>query len=242
MPVKILNAKIKNTSLNPFTPRFISNCIFWVDGNDETTLTKDSSNNVSQWDDKSDFLYHLTQGTGSAQPLYVPNSLNNKGIIRFAGPPQFMSVANFQIGSVMTVFVAGFYPTTPHFLIEQGFNFNSNDGFIFYGFGAPPAWIRNAGYFVTVPSLSNWIGFVPTTAHMIYDGNRLSIYRRNVLKRTNVQAIPNNLINDTLYINRHATTLYGKGDMGEIIIYDRALNDNEVKRIYAYLNKKWLNI
>ena len=42
----------------------------WFDASDETTITVDDSNNVSQWDDKSENENHASQSTLSRQPMY----------------------------------------------------------------------------------------------------------------------------------------------------------------------------
>ena len=36
-------------------------------------------------------------------------------------------------------------------------------------------------------------------------------------------------------------TMYGGGKLGEYIVYDRALNDRDAKKVEAYLRKKWFN-
>ena len=64
-------------------PSDISGLSAWFDANDLDTITKDLSNNVSQWDDKSTKSNNVTQGTASKQPLWIPNSQNGKPGIQF---------------------------------------------------------------------------------------------------------------------------------------------------------------
>lgn len=45
-------------------------CKLWLDANDSSTITKDGSNYVSQWNDKSGNNNHVYQETGNLQPLY----------------------------------------------------------------------------------------------------------------------------------------------------------------------------
>lgn len=45
-------------------------CKLWLDANDAGTITKDGSNYVSQWNDKSGNGNHAAQSNGSYQPLY----------------------------------------------------------------------------------------------------------------------------------------------------------------------------
>lgn len=57
--------------------------ISWWDANDLSTITKDGSNLVSAWNDKSGNGWHLTQITGTAQPTYETGVLNSKPGIKF---------------------------------------------------------------------------------------------------------------------------------------------------------------
>ena len=57
--------------------------IAWWDADNLGSITKDGSNLVSQWNDLSGNGWHLTQGTGTAQPLYDTNVLNFKPGIKF---------------------------------------------------------------------------------------------------------------------------------------------------------------
>src|SRR5439155_19226332 len=54
----------------------------WYDASDTSTITA-SSNAVSQWNDKSGNGYHLTQGTGSRQPLTNTDTINGLNVIKF---------------------------------------------------------------------------------------------------------------------------------------------------------------
>lgn len=72
-----------------FIPSSFSNMIFWVsaDGN----LTKDASNNVSEWLDMSGNINNVTQPAAASQPIWQPNSLNGHPAIKFDGVNDFMS-------------------------------------------------------------------------------------------------------------------------------------------------------
>lgn len=67
-----------------------ANTVAWFAADDLTSITKDGSNLVSSWNDKSGKGNHLLQATGTRQPLWVtPN------IIRFNGTSQWMMTAPF---------------------------------------------------------------------------------------------------------------------------------------------------
>ena len=59
-----------------WTPLNLTDLKAWFDASDSETITKDGSNYVSQWNDKSGNNRHASQGTGSAQPLH--DSVNNR--------------------------------------------------------------------------------------------------------------------------------------------------------------------
>lgn len=59
---------ISNTAV--WTPAAIPT-VAWFDANDATSITKDGSNLVSQWEDKSGNFRHATQASGTRQPTYT---------------------------------------------------------------------------------------------------------------------------------------------------------------------------
>lgn len=83
---------IYNKTATLWTPASEASQTFalWFDANDTGTITKDGSNYVSQWDDKSGNDRHLTQSIGSSQPTYSENDqwidFNDTGAyLRFDG-------------------------------------------------------------------------------------------------------------------------------------------------------------
>ena len=55
----------------------------WIDADDASSITE-TSNAVSQWNDKSGNGFHFVQATGSEQPTLTANGLNSKPVITFA--------------------------------------------------------------------------------------------------------------------------------------------------------------
>lgn len=58
--------------------------VLWLDADDPSTITQ-SSNLVSQWNDKSGLKRHFTQGTSGNQPTLVENNQNGRSGISFNG-------------------------------------------------------------------------------------------------------------------------------------------------------------
>ena len=50
--------------------------LLWLDASDETTITKDSNDLVSQWNDKSGNGHHATQSTPANQPTFDTDQIN----------------------------------------------------------------------------------------------------------------------------------------------------------------------
>jgi hypothetical protein len=67
-----------------FSPSELGNLSYWLDADDATTITKDGSNKVSAWNDKSGNAKHATMATASRQPTYVASDsvLNGKPSIK----------------------------------------------------------------------------------------------------------------------------------------------------------------
>jgi hypothetical protein len=67
----------------PFSPLDLTPQL-WLDADDASTITS-SSNNVSQWNDKSGNTYHVTQATGTAQPKTGTVTRNGRNVLDFDG-------------------------------------------------------------------------------------------------------------------------------------------------------------
>ena len=86
------SAELDAGSVALWTPAQLNSSLLklWLDANDESTITKDGSNYVSQWADKSGNGNHATQGTGNLQPVHdtTLNSLNfNYDRLEIVGKP-----------------------------------------------------------------------------------------------------------------------------------------------------------
>jgi hypothetical protein len=65
-------AELDAGSVALWTPAVLGSSVLqlWLDANDESTITKDGSNYVSRWNDKSGNDFVVVQSTGSRQPQY----------------------------------------------------------------------------------------------------------------------------------------------------------------------------
>ena len=67
-----------------FSPSELGNVSYWLDAEDLSTITKDGSNKVSAWNDKSGNAKHATMATSNRQPTYVASDpvLNGKPSVK----------------------------------------------------------------------------------------------------------------------------------------------------------------
>jgi hypothetical protein len=83
---KAINSPLAFT-VSSFGPLDLPNLKVWLDANDLSTITKDGSNAVSSWADKSGNGYDVIQGTTTQQPIYNINGFGtaSKPYISFDG-------------------------------------------------------------------------------------------------------------------------------------------------------------
>jgi hypothetical protein len=84
-----------------FLPSDISGLQLWVKS--DTGVTKDGSNNVSQWDDQSGNTRNLSEATN--QPLWVDAALNGYPVIRFDGTNDKLSATGFSVSQPLSIFI-----------------------------------------------------------------------------------------------------------------------------------------
>ena len=81
-------------------PPSLATLELWVDASDLTTIVKDGSNRVSQWNDLSGNSNDLQQVNSSARPLFVAGQINSLPVIRTNGIDEFMETTSLT-GSVI---------------------------------------------------------------------------------------------------------------------------------------------
>jgi len=76
-----------------WTPAEITTSL-WFDANDLTTINKDGSNVITDWNDKSGNERHASQSTSSARPIHFYDSNLEKWVVRFVSN-DFLNLTNF---------------------------------------------------------------------------------------------------------------------------------------------------
>jgi hypothetical protein len=230
----------------------------WLDAMDQASISK-SANRVSQWNDKSGKANHVSQTTGSLQPLYVTNGINNKATVQFYddSTPKLLSRAdNTTLDyTEFTMFVvcqrvqilagperiAGkFSVSTPANQREMSFAFVSTNYF--------QCATSSAG------TVADGVGFVNSTigtsTPAILDGRVSQPYGSATAvrsRRNNDAASQSNGSIPGLYNGTspfHIGAMDGSaqpfaGHIGEVLFYTSCLDDSRRAKILKYLSNKW---
>lgn len=111
MSTIISNGTLSGGTLNVFSP-LTYNVHLWFDANDLTTITKDGSNEVSQWNNKSVVANNARQGLGVNQATYQFNVITGLPEVKYNGTNNFMDLDSFTTPEgVFTLYIAMYVPT-----------------------------------------------------------------------------------------------------------------------------------
>jgi hypothetical protein len=223
-------------------PENLANLVLWLDA---TSINQADKTNVAEWKDLSVSGFHVSQPTLDAQPKLLHGQLNGKQVVRFDGLNDWLGsqlntlqptaertiiIVNRHVGAHTGVRRAMF-ETKPSWY-GGGVDINATNtlgGYV--GISGPQA-IDSQVYPINVPVISE-LWFKENDTRRIYLNNRLASQTALVLvDKTNQSGF-----NVGTY--RDANGRFFFGDMAELLVYDRAIDDGERSYLYAYLQEKW---
>lgn len=213
-------------------PTDISDLRLWLDANDISTITKDGSDNVSQWNDKSGNAYHLIQSTASQQPNYTTGVVNGKPTIRFTASTSDTMTEATNFGTACTVIYVSKQTGGSNLRMLAGLSNNWLLGY--WGGNKRSAYFEGWVYNSTVPSDTNWHIFSTTIGGAGINSN---VYENGSLFVGNTTGVdcPNGLsLNGYL-----GTSEFSDADIAEVIAYDRMLSRDELWKVESYLANKY---
>ncbi len=226
----------------------IANIVAWYETTsqnsfDATEARKDYP--ISVWHDissQNSVKLNGTQSTSANQPTYVIDSKSGLPMLLFDGVNDYFNLPNGTIpygNNSYSVFIVAKATTL------------CNCGVLGAISGANTSNIFR--YDTTGKFYNYWNGNDVYTQGVI--ANKLqgfSFIYNNFTKLTRVftsateyfapgvsRTTPRNSTMSSNYIGRASSTEYMSGNIGEIIIFDRALTENEITAIHSYLRKKW---
>ena len=190
-----------------------------------------SGSNVSQWNDLSGNGNNAIQATGGYQPVYVASQLNGQPVLRFnAGNTTYLRIPNhttLNSGS-MTIYAVAKRTTTPSYaMVVQKMNGGDNQ----YGLGfesGSPRYITGGNY-VLGTLASGTFGVMEA-----YSGSStIRLYINGTLAQS-TSASSISISTDPVDIGGRGTTYGLTGDIAEVLIFNRALDDTERKAVQNY--------
>jgi hypothetical protein len=216
------------------------NPALWFDAADTTTITE-SSGSVSQWNDKSGNGKNVVQANGAAQPTTGTTTQNGLNVISFDGTDDFLESANG----------AASFDTVECYFI----GLTSVDSRVLIG--VPHAATHTSPFHRwllfhnTINRLSIRVNSVlSSSANNVVSTSNAAIYRLetgtgdgyiNTTRVINASGATNTYPNSTpLQIGTIAGGgAYLNGFVAEVLIFDRALNEDEKTTLNNYLTSKW---
>jgi prepilin-type N-terminal cleavage/methylation domain-containing protein len=258
---KLSSAKTQ-TSSSPVGS--IKNLTLWIETTSEDSIADaltDDASEVTTWKDinpSSSTKYNAT-GTSSTTGLYYGNCINGLPCLRFNGTDDFMTFSSLPpiSASDYTVFVVEQKrSTTSYYFIGGSTSAAGNrltlgqasDTVMAFNTGAALS-TTSASDNLTVGSLPAYNSPTPVIHSFVNSSATGSYYRNNKGTTASVSGTVTALSASgftSLQLGRtniaatgSTNATYYNGDIGEVIIYNRALKTEERQSVMDYLSKKW---
>ncbi|MCL4201823.1 MAG: hypothetical protein KJ000_04970 [Pirellulaceae bacterium] len=221
-------------------PRKFDGLALWLDAADRATLQLDDSSRVMAWSDKSDGRFQASADNADSRPRYADAGLGDHPVVRFAGRANLSlprTTEPLNLGGQYTVlYIARGGEGS---LLSKGTGDSSGsfawmrgaaglqiggDSFAVRGDTGREARVR------VVRADQDGIGwFIDGHDHRIEAAGDYELRTNRVLRLGCVA--------------RSSTDLqqFFQGDLAELLIYNRALDDAERKTLEDYLAEKWLH-
>jgi hypothetical protein len=231
-------------------PTELPGCVLWLDAADLSSITKDGSNKVSQWSDKSGNAKHAVQATGADQPTYSAAGFGGFPCIDWGNgeaPARRLVTPNVTYGP-FTIFIVAtaIVGTTGYPYVHNIYSGGPDSEYFIHGGVAGRPQI-SLGRGVTV-SNRDYDDFSDGRRHIVtrYFGglNSNNSARLDGLQGPVANRVSNNPGTATatgpMYIgNANLAVAPHRGVTAEFIVFDRMLSEGEMVQVEQYLSRKW---
>lgn len=244
---------------NPsFSPMNIPGLLVWFDASDLATITKDGSDRVSQWDDKSGNARHITQGTGADQPLWLEAEISGLDAIEFdSSNTEYMSRAaeDWMRPTNITLIVVMDSDSTGGTHFAAGVPYDGGtwgSPFVGWQIGAANSDTQESRYWVCITDVdqewtvnNQFTAGTPVVTTLWYDGTRRKSYTDDTETFNNTDEsgdITYGSPDPTFAIGTRSTGGLGEyfdGKICEVIAYDNGISDEDLANLHDYLMTKW---
>ena len=203
-----------------------SNLILWLDADDSSTFTKDGSQLVSQWRDKSGYGNHAIQGNTIKQPTWTTGGEQGRGVVSYTYG-KTMVFPRFT--TIRTVFWA--IQETDHAKIS----FLLGDSLTYH---------FHRGYDVVGPTVgvlfSHLANAQVTSGNIRINGEPMPYTWVWATKDTIIiSLVTNGPVNASQLFQDRDRDYYFYGNLGELLVYNTALSNAQINEIESYLINKW---
>ncbi len=184
---------------------------------------------LSTWFDQSGLGNHATQGVEAAKPLIVANQLNGLPVVRFDGSDDMLNLSNVMSGAAGGEIIAVLKVPEPASRINALWHFGTANGSLYYNGSRYDDFGSNNGSIYPAPAASALQAY---HCYNVSTGGGLWLERFNgsVTRRRTAQPLA--FRSDPLIGKRQGYSEYLKGDIAEILVYDRALTDSEREAVF----------
>ena len=246
----------------PFLPTDISDCIAWYDFDDESTHELSPDNSTVLWaiKDKTEKSEKLAASSTSSSPtVYRPSyNINNKTVAYFDGTDDKLTATTSTVSEGHSIFIVA----------DQGWADDSEGstrtyGLIGLGTGfdndTERFWPRGIGVYRGGGSALIYAGYGSGSiwrSHSFSDNFEANIFTHQIHKNVagswalapfKLNGLGVGTTNGTPTVTSNCNSLsvgkategFWKGNVAEIIIYDRHLDVEETKTVEKYLSEKW---
>lgn len=216
-------------------PTDLIGCQLWLKASD---IAGSDGTAVSAWDDASGNARNFVQATGANQPTLKTgaNGINSQNVVRFDGTTDFLTssatVENIIDGSAGTAIIVakiGSALATDAILCDSGAN-------LVYGINA-------TGWRVTSEAETENVAVSVSTSYILWakhDGtNFYTRINRTVWPAGSGDGIVGTLTGTLILGDRTGASEFFTGDIAEIIVFDRVLDEGEATLMRTYLNNKY---
>jgi alpha-tubulin suppressor-like RCC1 family protein/chitodextrinase len=194
---------------------------------------------LALWRDQSGLDNHGTQPNSSAYPQVVLNAMNGKAVVRFDGTDDYMELPNLMAGAIEgEIFIVNrlenftnSYNGLCQFGVQNGVSYSQDNGDLIwedFGINDPNPFSGPGSAVLTSTHIYNSSITTNSVSSVRFDGRKLMIRTGSQVDFNNAPLLGNDYYNEPY-----------RGDIAEVIVYDRALSQSERNALYTYLSAKY---